>query len=930
MSFAFPDALALRMQLGGDYKSLILADGPVGYWRLGDSEGYAQAVLSDGATAYWRLEESSGLSAADSSGNAHALTLPGAGIAYSTAGALANGTLGYALGGAQGRASFTGIAMGATCSFEFWFRPVAGVTAYTCLFTPSAGGTGLYFNSSTMKLDLFYSAADHFNSTALTAGTLYHVVVSCVAGAVTFYINGVADGTAAAWPGVTVDSVFNTGGGGAALVATLVDEMTLYAAVALGAQQVTNHYALRTSTITTVAAATVADSSGNGHVGTVSGGVTFGQTAQQPDLNAAALFDGASCKIAVGAIPLTVSVSIEAWIKTTTAAERPIFSNRVAAPAGDVYFGVNAGKVMVFTDETGAFIQSVKTVNDGNWHHVVWTSDGTTTRIYIDGLIDKTAAQGRTAKTDASFLGADVPNVAERWPGTLDEVAVYNYVLTAAQALLHYLAGQWTDVTADLTDEDLVLGYGIQSSRPEDRVATTGTLTFGLRNDAANSGATLGWYSPYSAARRAGFDFRIRTQLAVTYLGVTYYWTGRLRVIDATPDSFGERVVHCVAVDWMDEAARANTQVALQTNTDGGAAFSALVACVSNVPAATSAQVGSDTYVYAFDNIWQSVKVLSAMADLARSELGYIYPRRDTAGAGEMIVFENRHYRSLSSTLRATLSQVFDDLKVTNAADDIINRVRVRVYPRATATNQVVAALSVSSTSPATIAPGETQTLWIDYTDPVQRSSQIGAKDQIAPVATTDYTLNASADGSGADLTAFLTVSVTNFGSSAKFTVKNTGTASGVITKLQQRGTAIYALNPVESESVTGTGETLATIDAPYQSDPTIAKLAADYVASLFSSPLANVQAVTFRANQSAALLTAALAGDISDTVQLQEDVTGLTTVQKFYINAVGLRFGLNGLIDCTWRLAPADSSSYWILGVAGVGELGTTTRLAF
>jgi hypothetical protein len=960
VSFAFPDALALKLQLGGDYKTVVVNDRPQAYWRLGDREGYAQAVLSDGPAAYWRLEEASGTSAADTTAGAHTLTLPASDITYRVDGALADGTKGYALSGAQARATLTALAIGTTATIEFWIRPSSGATAYTQVIGTSGGGAGLYVNNSTMKLNLQVGgggAGDRFNTTALTAGALYHVLISIAAGAATFYVNGVADGTAAGWPGISADSLFNVGAGGAALACTLIDEIAIYG-YALSAQQAANHYALRTATIATVATATLADSSGNGAVLAAGQGVIMGQAALQPDAGACIAVDGTanlvtSSGLAAGNFGLA-DFSLEAWLYqdpppyvTDSANSQRIVMGRVGGTGGNgwrLWYHPNTVILELFKNATSLwyplFWTHAVVAAYQTWKHVVVTVDqaGRTASCYVNGV-----ALGAQA-LDAALLGVPIDAAtttaftlanstfapASKWQGRLDEVALYTRALSAAEIAEHYLAGQWTDVTADLTDEDLVLSYGIQSSRPEDRVATTGTLTFGLRNDAANSGATLGWYSPYNAARRTGFDFRIRTQLAVTYSGTTYYWTGRLRVIDAVPDSFGDRVTHCVAVDWLDEAARANTQVALQTNTDGGTAFAALVACVPNPPAATVAEAGSDSYVYAFDNIWQNVKVLSALADLARSELGYIYQRRDTTGAGETIVFENRHHRSLSSTLRASLSQVFDDLKVTNAADDIINRVRVRVYPRTTITNQVVAALSTSPSSPATILPGETQTIWLNYTDPVQRSSQIGAKDQIALAATTDYTMNTLADGTGTDLTAFLSVTAVNFGSSVKLTVTNAGTSAGVITKLQQRGTAIYALNPAEAESVTGTGETLATIDAPYQSDPTLAKLAADYIAGLFSSALANVQAVRFRANQSPTLLAAALAGEISDLVQLQEDVTGLTTAQNFYINAVGLRFGLNGLIDCTWRLAPADTAQYWVLGVAGASELGTTTRLGF
>src|SRR5207302_4164456 len=59
------------------------------------------------------------------------------------------------------------------------------------------GTLGLFFGSD-FKLNLRYSAADHKSNTALVAGTWHHVCVVVAAGAATFYVDGVADGTAAA------------------------------------------------------------------------------------------------------------------------------------------------------------------------------------------------------------------------------------------------------------------------------------------------------------------------------------------------------------------------------------------------------------------------------------------------------------------------------------------------------------------------------------------------------------------------------------------------------------------------------------------------------------------------------------------------------------------------------------------------------------
>ena len=74
-------------------------------------------------------------------------------------------------------------------------------------------------------------------------------------------------------------------------------------------------------------------------------------------------------------------------------------------------------------------------INDGRWHHYVVTSDGTTIRLYVDGKLGM-------ARTAASGAGGGMVNVqAGGFDGVVDEVAVYNFVMSAAQALSHYQAG---------------------------------------------------------------------------------------------------------------------------------------------------------------------------------------------------------------------------------------------------------------------------------------------------------------------------------------------------------------------------------------------------------------------------------------------------------------------------------------------------------
>lgn len=181
-----------------------------------------------------------------------------------------------------------------------------------------------------------------------------------------------------------------------------------------------------------------ADNSGHGNTGTISGGVTVAQPGALADGDTAALLDGASGKVTAPSLPMSATCSVEVWVKTTSTSGS-WFSNRGSGPtAGRVYIGLSGATAFVFTDDTTTSFLSSRAINDGLWHHVVWTNDGTTSKFYIDGALDATQAQTHAAHV-ASVLSFGWDNPNNNWlTGSLDEIALYDYVLTAAQVANHY------------------------------------------------------------------------------------------------------------------------------------------------------------------------------------------------------------------------------------------------------------------------------------------------------------------------------------------------------------------------------------------------------------------------------------------------------------------------------------------------------------
>jgi signal peptidase I len=202
---------------------------------------------------------------------------------------------------------------------------------------------------------------------------------------------------------------------------------------------------------------TGADSTGHAHPGTFSNTPSLGQASPiTGDPTDVAFGTGTNGYVTqTGSTTNTTTFSVEAWVKTTsTAGGRLIgFGNSPAgtastatdcqlylAPNGKVEFGLN--------DNTQTVIASASAVNNGVWHHVVGTySVATGARLYVDGALS-TSGTGATPTTFTGYWRAGAEDLSG-WPaaptsrylvGTIDEVAVYTTVLSAARVSAHYAA----------------------------------------------------------------------------------------------------------------------------------------------------------------------------------------------------------------------------------------------------------------------------------------------------------------------------------------------------------------------------------------------------------------------------------------------------------------------------------------------------------
>jgi len=152
----------------------------------------------------------------------------------------------------------------------------------------------------------------------------------------------------------------------------------------------------------------------------------------------------------------------------------------------------------------------------GKWYHLAITDDGTTFTVYINGVaisgypvassdfipngtgINLDGTAGITAGLGNTVLGARTDGAFGTFEGTMDDTAVYNYALSAAQVQTHFLNQVKLTITASGTSVILSWPYGtLQSS-----TSLSGPW-------AAVSGAT----APYTtSATGAQVFYRVQTQ----------------------------------------------------------------------------------------------------------------------------------------------------------------------------------------------------------------------------------------------------------------------------------------------------------------------------------------------------------------------------------------------------------------------------------
>ena len=185
---------------------------------------------------------------------------------------------------------------------------------------------------------------------------------------------------------------------------------------------------------------TTADDSHSTSDGVISTGVTLNQTGA---LNTAFDFNGTSSNVNFGTTcRLTSAITISLWFNTADiSTEQQLFGNSGYGSAwcgyrvtigntGYINFmlGTNSGTVLDKSYSSGK--------DDGAWHHVACTWDGSNAYIYVDN-VKSTASVMSTAidytAADETRAGSNGDATAMFYGGLLDEICVYNRALSDSE-----------------------------------------------------------------------------------------------------------------------------------------------------------------------------------------------------------------------------------------------------------------------------------------------------------------------------------------------------------------------------------------------------------------------------------------------------------------------------------------------------------------
>ena len=162
-------------------------------------------------------------------------------------------------------------------------------------------------------------------------------------------------------------------------------------------------------------------------------------------------FDGSNDYVGCGndsslrSYPLT----LEVWIKTTDSGSNKGIINKYISSSGNgyqIYIGDGRLKAWYFKDFSNYtrqdnIVADGGLINNGNWHHIIYTVNSDGGKIYVDGVLKNTKVWTGTAGVSTETTPIKLGYYISYFNGLIDEVRIYNSAASITQIQSQYLAG---------------------------------------------------------------------------------------------------------------------------------------------------------------------------------------------------------------------------------------------------------------------------------------------------------------------------------------------------------------------------------------------------------------------------------------------------------------------------------------------------------
>ena len=206
--------------------------------------------------------------------------------------------------------------------------------------------------------------------------------------------------------------------------------------------------------------------------GSYLGGPSLGRPgALIDDPNTAVSLDGTNDQMTAAAavLNLPAAVSLEVWIKP---ASLPSSGQTRVIDRNNQYrlYLTKRGTVnfRLWKTRGNKVIKANRATSVGNWFHLVGTFDGATMRLYVNGALTASAAYAGPLGSSTQLTRLGSAGTTSWFEGTLDEAAIYDTALSAAQVSAHFTAATTAQPPPDTTPPAVTLTEPAEGSSSAD------------------------------------------------------------------------------------------------------------------------------------------------------------------------------------------------------------------------------------------------------------------------------------------------------------------------------------------------------------------------------------------------------------------------------------------------------------------------------